>query len=199
MKKSFWERRRFFEVYSPVPNAQAGSEKSNEVRYACPCCGYPTLGSLGEFEICSLCGWEDEGQDDADADLVRGAPNQSFSLVEARENFELYLVKYSPELDTRVGGPDSEREKEAKRAIIAAYDQMMEDPESEELERLKRQVIEGKQVLWQELKRRISGPLYEWTPCPYCGGMLRTRQAKQCRHCGRDWHDPDQVTNLKHI
>jgi len=199
MKKSFWERRRFFEVYSPVPKPQAVSEQSNEVRYACPCCGYPTLRSLGEFEICSLCCWEDDGQDDADADLVRGGPNHSFSLVEGRENFEHYLVIYPPESDTRIGGHDSEREKEAKRAIIAAYDQMMEDPGSEELQRLKQQVVEGKQVLWQELKRRISGRLYEWTPCPYCGGMLRTQQAKQCRHCGRDWHDPDQVTDLKPI
>lgn len=111
-----------FEVYSPGLNAQDGSEHSTEVRYACPCCGYPTLGSLDEFEICSLCCWEDDGQDDVDADLVRGGPNHSFSLVEARENFERHLVIYPLELDTRIGGPDSEREKGAKRAIIAAFD-----------------------------------------------------------------------------
>src|SRR5262245_41906337 len=199
MKKSFWERRRFFEVYSSGQKAQAGNEQSNEVRYACPCCGYPTLGSLGEFEICTLCYWEDDGHDDADADLVRGGPNHSFSLVEARENFERYMVKYSPELDTRAGGPDSEREKEARRAIIAAYDWMMESPGPEELQRLQQQVVEGKQVLYQELKRKIRDPLYEGTPCPYCGGMLRTRLAKQCRHCGGDWHDPDHVTDLRPI
>ena len=28
-------------------------------------------------------------------------------------------------------------------------------------------------------------------PCPYCGQPLRTAFAKQCRHCGTDWHDPD--------
>lgn len=27
-------------------------------------------------------------------------------------------------------------------------------------------------------------------PCPYCGEPLRTPFAKQCRHCGTDWHDP---------
>jgi hypothetical protein len=26
------------------------------------------------------------------------------------------------------------------------------------------------------------------TPCPYCGQPLRTAKAKQCRHCGKDWH-----------
>ena len=30
-------------------------------------------------------------------------------------------------------------------------------------------------------------------PCPYCGGLLRTALAKQCRHCKMDWHDPDNV------
>ena len=26
------------------------------------------------------------------------------------------------------------------------------------------------------------------TPCPHCGKNLRTALAKQCRHCGADWH-----------
>lgn len=29
--------------------------------------------------------------------------------------------------------------------------------------------------------------------CPYCGEELRSVQAKQCRHCKMDWHDPDNV------
>ena len=28
-------------------------------------------------------------------------------------------------------------------------------------------------------------------PCPYCGELLRTPRAKQCRKCHRDWHDSD--------
>jgi|SRR5215813_3239523 len=29
---------------------------------------------------------------------------------------------------------------------------------------------------------------HEPTPCPWCGRPLRTEKAKQCRHCGKDWH-----------
>jgi hypothetical protein len=25
--------------------------------------------------------------------------------------------------------------------------------------------------------------------CPYCGAKLRTKFAKQCGQCNRDWHD----------
>jgi hypothetical protein len=33
-------------------------------------------------------------------------------------------------------------------------------------------------------------------PCPYCGEPLRTAYARQCRHCHRDWHDPNNVKVL---
>ena len=36
-------------------------------------------------------------------------------------------------------------------------------------------------------------------PCPYCGELLRTAFAKQCRHCGMDWHDPTNVVNRKSV
>ena len=53
----------------------------------CPCCGYRTLTDRGGFENCSVCFWEDDGQDDFDADIVRGGPNASLSLSQARLNF----------------------------------------------------------------------------------------------------------------
>lgn len=31
------------------------------------------------------------------------------------------------------------------------------------------------------------------SPCPHCGEPLRTPFAKQCRHCGTDWHYPANV------
>jgi hypothetical protein len=34
-----------------------------------------------------VCFWEDDGQDDSDADIVRGGPNYTLSLTEARANY----------------------------------------------------------------------------------------------------------------
>ncbi|MCH7863016.1 CPCC family cysteine-rich protein [Sphingomonas sp. NPDC092331] len=53
----------------------------------CPCCRSPALTDPGGFEICQICGWEDDGQGDADADVMRGGPNGNLSLAEARRRF----------------------------------------------------------------------------------------------------------------
>lgn len=37
--------------------------------------------------MCPVCWWEDDGQDDHDANEVRGGPNGSLSLTQARMNF----------------------------------------------------------------------------------------------------------------
>lgn len=55
---------------------------------ACPCCGHLTLAERGAFEMCPVCWWEDDGQDEMDADLVRGGPNGELSLSQARANFQ---------------------------------------------------------------------------------------------------------------
>ncbi|WP_458244866.1 CPCC family cysteine-rich protein [Streptomyces sp. MAI_2237] len=56
--------------------------------YRCPCCGFITLAERGAFEICDVCYWEDDGQDEHDAHVVRGGPNHDLSLRQARRNFE---------------------------------------------------------------------------------------------------------------
>ncbi len=56
--------------------------------YRCACCGYKTLFGRGQDEICPVCFWEDDGQDDADADTVLGGPNRNLSLTQARANFK---------------------------------------------------------------------------------------------------------------
>jgi hypothetical protein len=55
--------------------------------YRCPCCGYVTLSGRCGYEICQVCYWEDDGQDDHDAEEVRGGPNGDLSLAVARKNF----------------------------------------------------------------------------------------------------------------
>jgi hypothetical protein len=58
--------------------------------FACPCCHSLTLDGRGNFEICPVCYWEDDGQDDEDADVVRGGPNGELSLTQARENYRKF-------------------------------------------------------------------------------------------------------------
>lgn len=61
----------------------------------CPCCGLPTLGERAAYEICEVCWWEDEGQDDPRADEVWGGPNGAYSLTAARRNFEAHGHMYN--------------------------------------------------------------------------------------------------------
>lgn len=46
--------------------------------------------------------------------------------------------------------------------------------------------------LWVSHNGRPEWEVGATTPCPYCGKPLRTPVAKQCRHCGMDWHDPSK-------
>jgi hypothetical protein len=60
------------------------------VSYKCPCRDYLTLPERGGYEICPVCFWEVDGQDEHDADIVRGGPNYRLSLTQARKNFAAY-------------------------------------------------------------------------------------------------------------
>ena len=41
-------------------------------------------------DICQVCYCEDDGQDDEDADVVRGGPNGELRLTQARKNYREY-------------------------------------------------------------------------------------------------------------
>ena len=60
--------------------------------FPCPCCTFRTLTEEGAFELCPVCYWEDDGQSDADASVVRGGPNGTLSLQEARRNFNEFMA-----------------------------------------------------------------------------------------------------------
>lgn len=78
------ERIQWFESYTSQRNVIA-SEADGP--YSCPCCGHLTLSERGAYEICSECGWEDDGQDDHDSHVVRGGPNGPLSLDAARASY----------------------------------------------------------------------------------------------------------------
>jgi hypothetical protein len=64
-------------------------ELAQAPRYACDCCGYRTLLNPGRYEICDVCGWED---DRADRGRRSGGPDapsgpNRISLSEGRANF----------------------------------------------------------------------------------------------------------------
>lgn len=66
-----------------------------EKLFACPCCGRKTLQEQASFDICRVCWWEDDGQDNIDADKTFGGANYGITLAQARYN---YLTKgiYDP-------------------------------------------------------------------------------------------------------
>jgi len=96
----------------------------------CPVCGYPTLDRRNSYEMCTLCEWEDDGQDDDEADKVWGGPNGDYSLTESRLNFARYGCMYRP------GEPDFERVKERQeknRELIHLFHRMLVTGSSSDL------------------------------------------------------------------
>lgn len=120
---------------------------------ACPCCGYPTLHGRETYEICPLCWWEDDGQDDSDADEVLGGPNGKYSLTAARRNFATFGVMFLPQEDTRVGGPDDKQSLDLKRELITLFDAMREP--AADLSSHWRRVSRALHRLDLDLKRRL--------------------------------------------
>ena len=60
----------------------------NDPKVTCPCCGYKTLNEERSYEICDVCGWEDD-EIQFDDPNYRGGAN-SESLIEAQKNFLRY-------------------------------------------------------------------------------------------------------------
>jgi len=105
-------------------------------RFNCPCCGYPTLEERQGWEICCLCDWEDDGQDDPHADEVWGGPNQDYSLAEARENFKKHYIMYR---DKQTLLKQTDKEVQTKKRLIHAF------------EKLRTADNKSAQQIWQEI------------------------------------------------
>lgn len=84
--------------YSEYPNEKLAAIVSNILKqpvivdgkqlekHACPCCGEKTLSIRGEYDICSNCGWEDDG---IEKEEKYSNPNH-MTLKQGKENYLLY-------------------------------------------------------------------------------------------------------------
>src|SRR3989344_465877 len=118
--------------------------------FSCPSCGYPTLGERGGYEICSICDWEVDNQDDPKADELWGGPNSNLSLTRSRLQIGKVLKELSENLKGDVNlNPDdvlkilSHRDKEIesfrKEKITMTTD--VSNPVWKEYEQLKKNTL----------------------------------------------------------
>ena len=102
--------REWFKKYCDKLDQSSVVRPEGTEKYACPCCGHRTLSERGGFEICQVCYWEDDGQDDHDAEEVRGGPNGALSLTVARTNFLLCKAS-DPKFASNVRPPTDEEKR----------------------------------------------------------------------------------------
>ena len=82
----------------------------------CPCCDYFTLETRGDFEICPICFWEDDGIDFNDMDEHSG-PNH-MTLRQGRSNFLKYGACDSLMVKNVLRGLDKMKFKHARRSPV---------------------------------------------------------------------------------
>jgi uncharacterized Zn finger protein (UPF0148 family) len=54
---------------------------TDESRMPCPCCRSPVLRERGAYEVCPVCGWEDDPAQVADRDFRGGANRESLNAA----------------------------------------------------------------------------------------------------------------------
>jgi len=144
--KPFWTpffmRRTWFEAHSEYLKGLK----------PCPCCGYPLMTGERSFEWCSLCCWEDDGQDDYNADEELGGPNADLSLTEARKNFELTLCAFRPD-DPKIESLAICRPVHLpwKRRLVALYDRLITVDSAAEADIIWEKV----ESCWEEFRNRV--------------------------------------------
>lgn len=111
-----------------MADSSASSTDSHSI--ACPCCGYATLGERGGWDICRICWWEDDGQDNHNATVVVSGPNSNISLARARLNFILHGIFHPSRDDLRnvqdaVGGV-----KQLRKFVYSSSDKTLSEPDS---------------------------------------------------------------------
>ncbi len=97
----------------------------------CPCCGYRVFSSIGDYEICPICFWEDDIVQLRFPSLAGGANEPS--LIQAQQNFIEYGAMEKRFID-KVRKPEKDEIKDPKWRIVLHTD-IIEKPikEDEEL------------------------------------------------------------------
>lgn len=95
--------------------------------HSCPCCGYRTLTIRGEYDICRVCWWEDDGQDNETADKKIGGPNGMVSLTRARYNFIKFGI-FDPARKDLHKIKDSKEDYEMGRMFVLDEDGTISEP-----------------------------------------------------------------------
>ncbi len=151
------QRRKWFEEYFQIIENGISKPPRPKPRYTCPCCGYPTLFQRAGFEVCELCDWEDDGQDDPHADEVLGGPNGAYSLAAARLNFKSHYIMYDPhEVTGRIGSRgNSPIEDQEKRTLASTFDAMVGETDQSIIDTLWQRIFEAEKLLKNEKLRRV--------------------------------------------
>ena len=88
-------RRKFFSNRFPEIAGMKGHRFDHELELpnTCPVCGFYSLGERNSWEICGICYWEDDGQDEYNKEEVKGGPNGKHSLESYRTSFYTAIDK----------------------------------------------------------------------------------------------------------
>lgn len=79
-------------------------------RVTCPCCGYRTLpDGPSAYEVCQVCGWEDDGVSTQRPLIWGGNPN-GISLAEAQRRYRRYGATYPKDPRSRPPRTDEVRD-----------------------------------------------------------------------------------------
>lgn len=76
--------------------------------FTCPGCGFPTLVERGGYDICDVCNWEDDNQDDGNEDDILGGPNSNLSLTQNRLDIGKTLKQLADSLVGKVNDNPNE-------------------------------------------------------------------------------------------
>jgi hypothetical protein len=121
----------------------------------CPCCGFRTLAARRAFEVCSICAWEDDGQDDPVADQIWGGPNGTYSLSNARANVLAHGDMYARKV--RIDG--AERPSPTRVSLLSDLHRILDKTDLDEasfsLREYIRGILSGTELLREDRLRKM--------------------------------------------